>query len=223
MRILIVEDNEGLATGIVRLMNSEAHVTDWVPDAETLQTGLNPAGYDLFIIDLGLPGIGGIDLIRWLRAQGVEAPVLIVTAQDAVKCRVRGLDAGADDYLIKPFEVEELEARVRALLRRRGTPITSSIEFGPLSLDLGARQFSLSGSPLGLAPKEHAILEALIRRAGLTVSKEALLDAAYGFEEEVSPAAVEVVVHRLRRKLEGSRAVIATLRGFGYLLRIQAP
>lgn len=221
MRLLIVEDNETLSRGLTKLLRRESFVVDCVPDAETVQAGVDLQGFDLFIIDLGLPGIGGIELVRWLRGRGVEAPVLILTAQDALKSRVAGLDAGADDYLTKPFEVEELEARIRALLRRRAAPLSRQIEFGPLALDLGARQFTLGGVPLALAPKEHAILEALLRRAGLTVSKEALLESAYSFDDEVSPAVIEVIIHRLRRKLEGTVASIVTLRGFGYLLRLE--
>ena len=223
LRLLIVEDNPGLAEGLARLLRQRAFVVDWVPDGETALQAVDPAPYDLFIIDLGLPGLGGIEVVRQLRAGGVAAPILILTAEDALKSRVAGLDAGADDYLTKPFEVEELEARIRALLRRRAAPMAQKVEFGPLSYDPGARLFSLSDQPLALTPREHAILEALVRRAGSTVSKEALLEAAWGFDDEVGSAAVEVVMHRLRRKLEGAPVAIATLRGFGYILRREGP
>jgi len=219
MRLLIVEDNLSLAAGLTRLFRREAFVVDSVPDGETVLGGIDIALYDLAIVDLGLPGIDGIELVSSLRARGFKAPILILTAVDALKSRVAGLDAGADDYLTKPFEVEELEARVRALLRRRAAPARRTLEFGPLSFDEAARAFTLAGEPLTLSVREHATLETLMRRAGMTVGKEALLEAAYGFDDEVSPAAIEVVVHRLRRKLEGATVVIATLRGFGYILR----
>lgn len=222
MRLLIVEDNLNLAEWLARLLRRDAYVVDTVPDGETVLQGVDADLYDLAIVDLGLPGIGGIEVVRHLRKTGCEAPILILTAEEAVKSRVAGLDAGADDYVTKPFEVEELEARIRALLRRRKAPVSQTLSFGPLSFDEGARLFSLAGAPLALSRREHTILETLIRRAGMAVSKEALLEATYGFEEEVSPSAIEVVVHRLRRKLEGTPVSIATLRGFGYILRQDA-
>jgi two-component system response regulator TctD len=185
--------------------------------------GVDLGLYDLTIVDLGLPGIGGIEVVRHIRRASQTMPILILTAEDALKSRVDGLNAGADDYVTKPFEVEELEARIRALLRRRTAPVATSIDFGPLIFEEAARLFTLAGQPLALSPREHAILETLLRRAGMTVSKEALLDAAYGYGEEVSPTAIEVAVHRLRRKLEGSAVGIATLRGFGYILRLETP
>ncbi len=223
MRLLIVEDNRGLSEELARLLRRDAFAVDVIADAETVLHGVDTDLYDLMIIDLGLPGMGGLDLIARLRDQGCPAPILILTARDAVPSRVAGLDAGADDYVTKPFEIEELEARIRALLRRRASAPVKTMEFGPLVFDLTARQFALSGAPLALSPREHAVLETLMRRAGVTVSKEALIDSAYGFDGEVSPAAIEVVVHRLRRKLEGAAVAIATLRGFGYILRLQAP
>ncbi|WP_127901623.1 response regulator transcription factor [Solirhodobacter olei] len=222
MRLLIVEDNLNLAEWLARLLRRDAYVVDTVPDGETVLQGVDADLYDLAIVDLGLPGIGGIEVVRHLRKTGCEAPILILTAEEAVKSRVAGLDAGADDYVTKPFEVEELEARIRALLRRRKAPVSQTLSFGPLSFDEGARLFSLAGAPLALSRREHTILETLIRRAGMAVSKEALLEATYGFEEDVSPSAIEVVVHRLRRKLEGTPVSIATLRGFGYILRQDA-
>lgn len=223
MRILIVEDNLSLSDWLARLLRRELFVVDMVPDGETVLQGLDLAAYDLILVDLGLPGIGGIEVVRQLRGRGYHAPILILTAEDALQSRVQGLNAGADDYVTKPFEIEELEARLRALLRRRSVPIATRIEFGPLAFDEGGPGFTLSGVPLPLSPREHVILEALLRRAGMTLSKEALIEAAYGFDDEVSPAAIEVIVHRLRRKLEGAAVGIATLRGFGYILRLDAP
>ncbi len=223
MRLLIVEDNLSLSDWLARLLRRDLYVVDTVPDGETLLQGLDPAAYDLFLVDLGLPGIGGIEVVRRMRARGVQAPILILTAEDALQSRVEGLNAGADDYVTKPFEVEELEARIRALLRRRGAPVAARIDFGPLVFDEGTRAFTLADAPLALSPREHVILEALLRRAGMTLSKEALIEAAYGFDDEVSPAAIEVIVHRLRRKLDGTAIGIATLRGFGYILRLETP
>ena len=192
MRLLILEDNLGLSEWLAKLFRREKFVVDCVADGETVVEGVDPDLYDLAIVDLGLPGIGGIEVVRHLRRKGHALPILILTAEDALKSRVEGLNAGADDYVTKPFEVEELEARIRALLRRRAAPVATTLDFGPLAFDETARLFSLSGQPLALSPREHVILEALLRRAGMTVSKEALLEAAYGFDDEVSPAAIEV-------------------------------
>lgn len=223
VRLLILEDNQSLSEWLARLLRRENFVVDCVPDGETLVEGVDLAPYDLAIVDLGLPGIGGLDVVRHIRRAQHSLPILILTAEDALKSRVEGLNAGADDYVTKPFEVEELEARIRALLRRSGAKMQTLLTFGPLSFDPESRAMTLSGAPLALTPREHTILETLLRRAGKTVSKEALLDAAYGHGEEVSPAAIEVAVHRLRRKLEGTSVGIATLRGFGYILRTETP
>lgn len=219
MRLLIVEDNLSLAEWLARLLRRESFVVDTVHDGESVLQGIDVTPYDLAVVDLGLPGVDGIEVVRHLRARGFQAPILILTAEDALNSRVAGLDAGADDYVTKPFEVEELEARLRALLRRRAAPVNRTLDFGPLELDVTGRRFTVSGEALQLSPKEHAILEALLRRPGMTVSKEALLEAAYGFDDAVSPAAIEVVVHRLRRKLGHAPIGIATVRGFGYILR----
>ena len=172
------------------------------------------------IVDLTLPKMDGIDVVRHVRAKGLSTPILILTAKDALQSRVDGLNAGADDYLTKPFEVQELEARLRALLRRSNTRLQSELRFGSLSLDQNTRLFSVADVTLHLSPREHALLETLLRRAGTTVSKEALLESSYGFGDDVSLSAIEVNVHRLRRKLENSGVSIATLRGLGYLLRL---
>jgi len=167
-----------------------------------------------------LPGIGGLEVIQRVRSAGHSIPILILTAKDALQSRVGGLNAGADDYLTKPFEIEELEARLRALLRRSSKKLQSEVRYGPLSLDQNTRMFALAGAPLHLSPREHAILETLLRRAGAAVSKEVLLESTYGFADEVNLSAIEVNIHRLRKKLEPSEVSIATLRGLGYLLRL---
>ena len=223
MRLLIVEDNEQLSDWLARLLRGEKYVVDCVADGEAAVEDVTLQNYDLVIVDLGLPGIGGIEVVRRLRAQQGSRPVLILTAEGALSRRVEGLNAGADDYMTKPFEVEELEARIRALIRRGARTLREELRFGPLVFDQNARQFSIDATPLALSPREHVILEALLRRAGSTVSKEALLECCYGFGDDVNLSAVEVIVHRLRRKLENRRIGIATLRGLGYVLREEKP
>ena len=220
MRLLIVEDNTTLAEWLAKLLRGGNYVVDCVHDGETALFGIDLENYDLLIVDLALPGLSGIHVIRQIRARGLSTPVLILTAKDALQSRVEGLDAGADDYLTKPFEVEELDARLRALLRRSKTTVKSELCFGPLTLDQNTRLFALGGADLHLSPREHALLEALLRKAGTTVSKEMLLESSYGFNDEVNLSAIEVHIHRLRKKLEHSGVSIATLRGLGYLLRL---
>lgn len=221
MRLLIVEDNAALVEWLGKLFRRENYVVDAVLDGESAIEGVALDNYDLAIVDLSLPGIGGIEVVRHIRRQRPSMPVLILTAEDAVKSRVNGLNAGADDYMIKPFEVEELEARMRALLRRSGQPLREELRFGPLAYDQNSSLFSVAGQALVLTPREHVILEALLRRAGATVSKEVLLESAYGFGDDVQSSAIEVIVFRLRRKLENSGIGIATLRGLGYMLRLE--
>jgi two-component system response regulator TctD len=223
MRLLIVEDNQGLADWLAKLLRGENYVVDCVPDGEAALLGIDFENYDLAIVDLALPGIGGIEVISQLRRRGFSTPILILTAQDALQTRVDGLNSGADDYLTKPFEIEELEARLRALLRRSSTTLKSELRFGPLSLNQNTGVFAIDGEDMHLSPREHAVLEALLRRAGSTVSKETLLESVYGFEDEVNLSAIEVHVHRLRKRLENSTVTIATLRGLGYLLRQGQP
>lgn len=223
MRLLIVEDNKGLADWLAKLLRGENYVVDCVHDGEAALLGIDFENYDLAIVDLALPGIGGIEVISQLRRRGFSTPILILTAQDALQTRVDGLNSGADDYLTKPFEIEELEARLRALLRRSSTTLKSELRFGPLSLNQNTGVFAIDGEDMHLSPREHAVLEALLRRAGSTVSKETLLESVYGFEDEVNLSAIEVHVHRLRKRLENSTVTIATLRGLGYLLRQGQP
>ncbi|MEO8242107.1 MAG: response regulator transcription factor [bacterium] len=219
MRLLMVEDNERLSDWLARLLRAENYVVDCVADGEAALEGVVLENYDLVIVDLGLPGIGGIDVIRQLRGRQVLVPVLILTAEGALGRRVEGLNAGADDYMTKPFEVEELTARIRALMRRSTKTLNAELRFGPLVFDQNSLQFSIDDAPLALSKREHVILQALIRRAGSTVSKETLLESCYGHGDDVNLSAVEVIVHRLRRKLEHSEISIATLRGLGYVLR----
>ena len=219
MRILIVEDNLQLAEWLSRLLRKAGYSVDCVADGEDADHVLKGDAHALAIIDLGLPGLGGLEVLKRLRARGSTMPVLILTANDTVSDRGRGLDAGADDYLAKPFDVDELEARIRAQLRRAGPSRNPLIACGPLSFDTNLRQFTLAGEPLSLTPREQSVLEVLIRRAGQTVTKQALVDSVFGFDDEAAPNAIEIYVHRVRKKLEGQPVTIATLRGIGYLLR----
>ena len=220
MRLLIVEDNTILADWLAKLLRGSNFVVDCVYDGETAVFGTDLENYNLLIVDLALPKMSGIDVVRHIRAKGSSTPILILTAKDALQSRVEGLDAGADDYLTKPFEVEELDARLRALLRRSNTTLKSELRFGSLSFDQNTRLFAINGNDLHLSPREHALLEALLRRAGTTVSKEMLLESSYGFGDEVNLSAIEVLIHRLRKKIENSGVAIVTLRGLGYLLRL---
>ena len=221
MRLLIVEDNSALATWLAKLLNGENYAVDVVHDAETALSGIDLKQYDLALVDLGLPGLSGLDLVKAMRRKKLSTPILILTARNDLKSRVEGLNAGADDYLTKPFEIEELEARMRALLRRAAAPARQEIACGPLVLNQADRTFKLGSEDLHLSPREAAVLETLIRQDGQAVSKERLLENIYNFDADVNQSAIEVIVHRLRRRLEGSTITIATLRGLGYLLRHQ--
>lgn len=219
MRILLAEDNLDLSQWIARLLRRDNYVIDCVHRGDDADAALAGQDYALVILDLGLPHLDGIEVLKRLRARGSSTPVIILTANDAVSSRVKGLDSGADDYLVKPFDAEELEARIRAQLRRSRASFDPAISCGPLSFDTGSRGFSVGGAALALTPREHAVLETLIQRAGRSVSKNVLAENVFGFDDEANPNAVEIYVHRVRRKLEGSGVAIATLRGLGYVLK----
>ena len=225
MRILLAEDNPELSSWLARLLRRDNYVIDCVLDGEAADEALAMQEYALVILDLSLPRMGGLEVLKHLRQRGRATPVLILTASDSVASRVAGLDAGADDYLAKPFDINELEARIRALLRR-GQPAKSLlIEFGPLSFDSNARAFTLNGTALALTPREHAVLEVLMTRAGRVVSKEKLFDEVFSLADDANPDAIEIYIHRLRKKLasdQTGQVAITTLRGLGYLLEAQA-
>jgi two-component system, OmpR family, response regulator len=174
--------------------------------------------YDLVILDLGLPRLDGYEVLRRLRRRGSKMPVLILTARDALDDRVKGLDLGGDDYLTKPFDLPELEARVRSLIRRGQSGGGSLLSHGTLTLDTVGRRATLGGEPLDLSARELGVLEVLMLRSGRVVNKDQLAEQLYGWDEEVGPNAIEVYVHRLRRKLEPAGVTIRTIRGLGYLL-----
>jgi two-component system response regulator TctD len=221
MRLLLVEDNRELADWLARTLRQAHYVVDVVHDGEDAEHALAFGEHALVILDLSLPRRGGLDVLKGLRAAGNSVPVIVLTANASLDGRVRGLDAGADDYLAKPFEVEELEARIRAQLRRANNRAEPVVACGDLILDTNTRLFRLAGEALALTPREHAVLEQLMLKAGQTVSKTMLLAAIYDFEADADPSAIEIFVHRLRKKLEGGRVHIVTLRGLGYLLKAE--
>ena len=217
MRILLAEDDPVIADGICRALRRGGCAVDHVADGMEADAALAGQVYDLLILDLGLPRRNGIDVLKRLRARKSAQPVLILTAQDGVDDRVRGLDAGADDYLTKPFALPELEARVRALTRR-GTGQPRCIEIGQLSYDQADRVVKIGGQLVDLSAREIGLLEIFLLRVGRLVSKDQLVDHLCGWGEEVSSNAIEVYVHRLRKKLEDSGVRIVTVRGLGYCL-----
>jgi two-component system OmpR family response regulator len=217
MRILIAEDDAIIADGLSRSLRQGGYAVDWAPSGLEADGALATVTYDLLILDLGLPKLPGLEVLKRLRARGSQVPVLILTALDGTGDRVKGLDLGADDYMAKPFELAELEARVRALTRRSaGT--TPTIQCGQLSYDQVGRVAQIQGQTLDLSAREIGLLEVLLTRMGRLVSKDQLVDHLCGWGEEVSHNAIEVYVHRLRKKLEAGGVKIATVRGLGYCL-----
>jgi two-component system OmpR family response regulator len=218
MRILIVEDDPVLSDGLIRSLRSSDYAVDFATDGAAADHILSAGSFDLVILDLGLPRLEGYEVLRRLRRRGSKTPVLILTALDSLEDRVKGLDQGADDYLTKPFDLPELEARVRALIRRGQSGGGSLLSHGTLTLDTAGRRASLAGEPLELSAREIGVLEVLMLRSGRVVNKDQLAEELYGWDEEVSANAIEVYVHRLRRKLEPAGVTIRTIRGLGYLL-----
>ena len=218
VRLLIVEDDTSLATGLMRALSNEGYDVSAAVSGEEALERVRSEPYDLLVLDIGLPGIDGFEVLRRLRAGGYALPVLILTARDAVDDRVRGLDLGADDYMPKPFALPELAARVRALGRRGRGQVGPRIVHGPLVLDTAARRAWLNGEPLEMAAREWSVLQVLLERVERTVSKEAIIEAVAGLSDDLSLNAIEVYVSRLRAKLEPAGIRIRTVRGFGYML-----
>ena len=218
MRILLVEDHPQLAASVAQALKGAGWTVDLLHDGVAADLALASEDYALAILDIGLPRLDGFEVLARLRDRGQTLPVLMLTARGEVRDRVRGLNLGADDYLAKPFELTELEARVKALLRRSRLGGEQQQRCGELLYDLGTRRFSLRGEPLSLTSREQAVLEAMIARPGRVMSKEQLAAQVFGLDEEASSDAIEIYVHRLRKKLEGSGVRIVTFRGLGYLL-----
>jgi two-component system, OmpR family, response regulator len=218
MRVLIAEDDPVLADGLTRSLRGSDYAVDCVTDGVEADLVLAAQNYDLVILDIGLPRLDGYEVLRRLRRRGSKMPVLILTARDALDDRVKGLDLGGDDYMTKPFDLPELEARVRSLIRRGQSGGGSLLSHGTLTLDTVGRRATLGGEPLDLSARELGVLEVLMLRSGRVVNKDQLAEQLYGWDEEVGPNAIEVYVHRLRRKLEPAGVTIRTIRGLGYLL-----
>ena len=216
MRVLLVEDDRMIGQGLQAALRQGNFAVDWLHDGKSAAAALRSSTFDLVLLDLGLPNQDGLDVLRELRQRADATPVIIVTARDDIRNRIAGLDAGADDYIVKPFDLDEMMARIRSVLRRsagRGDPV---IQHGELRLDPVTHQVERNGVPAHLSAHEYAVLEALLQRPGAVLSRAQLEDRLYGWDEPISSNAVEVYVHGLRRKL-GSDAV-RTVRGVGYFV-----
>jgi two-component system response regulator QseB len=216
MRLLLVEDDSMIGAAAQQGLRGEGHTVDWVRDGREAELAVGNGVYDLVLLDLGLPRRDGLSILRSLRARGENVPVLIVTARDAVSDRIAGLDAGADDYLVKPFDLDELSARVRAVLRRRAGRADSVMRRGALELDTATRRVTWKGKEVQLSAREYALLEALADRPGAYLTRAQLEERLYGWDEEIASNAVEVHIHALRRKLDPG--VIRNVRGMGYTI-----
>jgi len=218
MRVLLAEDNPQLATWLTKALRQKQFAVDCRIDGSAADHSLAVEDYDAVILDLTLPGMDGLEVLRRMRQRGSRTPVLVLTARAALDERVQGLNLGADDYLAKPFELAELEARLNALIRRSQGGGSSSLVLGRLEYESSGRMFRLDGKPLVLRPREHAVLEVLMLRVWRAVSKESLFEKIFDLDATASADAVEIYVHRLRKRLEGSGVAIVTLRGLGYTL-----
>ena len=214
VRLLLVEDDPMIGESIEDGLRGENYAVDWVRDGRDAELALAGVAYDLMLLDLGLPGKQGMDVLRTARTRGVDLPILIITARDGTPARVEGLDAGADDYLVKPFDLDELLARIRALLRRRVSRTRSVIEHGALRLDLASHEVSFAGQQVKLSAREFSVLRALLDNPGSVVSKSQLEEKLYGWNTEVESNTVDVYVHHLRKKF--GTDFIKNVRGVGY-------
>lgn len=221
MRILLVEDHLRLAQTIVEGLSGFGFGVDLFTTVEEGLAATKSMSYDAIILDLGLPDRDGLELIKELRASAIWVPILVLTARDGIDDRVEGLDRGADDYMLKPFAMKELAARLRALLRRPGGPLGNTIDIGNITLDTAARQLKVGGRTVAIPPRELDALELLMRRADQVVPKRLFEDSLYGLSDDVSPNTIEALISRLRRRLEAIEAQVSihTLRGIGYLLK----
>ena len=218
MRILLVEDDPSLGETTARALRSQGWAVDWTTNGESIPNAVRLVTYDVIVLDVGLPGIDGFEVLRRLRAQNKVMPILMLTARDSVEARVHGLHLGADDYLVKPFDLSELLARIQALTRRFQARHNNELLLGNLRIDLVAKRAFLSETPIELLPREWAVLVYLLNNMGKVVSKEQILDAIAGWDETPSGNAIEVYVSRLRTKIANSGISIRAIRGFGYLI-----
>jgi DNA-binding response OmpR family regulator len=216
LRILIVEDDALLGDGLQAGLKTVGFLPEWLQDGQSAWRALTAETFAALVLDLGLPGLSGIDLLKRLRGAGHSLPVLILTAQDAVAERIAGLDAGADDYLVKPCDLGELAARLRALIRRSAGQARPVLQVGSLELDPAAHTATYQGRQLDLSAKDFALLHELVREAGRVLSKETLMQRLYAWGAEIESNAIEVHIHHLRKKI--APGIVVTLRGVGYLL-----
>ena len=216
MRVLLVEDDAMIGAAAQEGLRREGHAVDWVRDGAQASAALANGVYETMLLDLGLPKRDGLTVLRELRAKRNDVPVIVITARDGVADRIAGLDAGADDYLVKPFDLDELAARIRAVARRRAGRAAAALQVGDLELDTSARRAKWKGREVALSAREFALLETLAERPGAYFTRAQLEDRVYGWGEEIGSNAVEVHIHALRRKLDP--AVIRTVRGLGYCL-----
>jgi len=216
MRALLVEDDAMIGEAVLDALRAQHYAVDWVRDGALAEAALQDESYDIVVLDLGLPKRDGLAVLRNLRARGVRVPVLVATARDEIGDRIAGLDAGADDYVLKPFDIDELLARMRALIRRsagRGEPVFQHLG---VCLDPATREASVDGRPVALSSREWAVLEPMLLRPGVVFSRRQLEEKLYGWKEDISSNAVEVYVHGLRKKLGAD--LIRTVRGLGYVV-----
>ena len=216
MRLLLVEDDRMIGEAVLDALRAEHYAVDWVRDGVMADTALRTETYDLVLLDLGLPGRDGLEVLRSLRARRETVPVLIATARDAVGDRIAGLDAGADDYVVKPYDTDELLARIRALIRRSAGRAEPVFSHKGVTLNPATREASVNGEPVSLSAREWAVLEPMLARPGVVFSRGQLEEKLYGWKDEISSNAVEVYVHGLRRKLGAD--LIQTVRGLGYVV-----
>lgn len=216
MRLLLVEDDTLLGDGIRAGLAQDGYAVDWVEDGDAAELALKTSEYELLVLDLGLPKRSGLEVLKQLRAEGNDIPVLILTARDTVEDRVLGLDTGADDYLTKPFDLGELSARIRALLRRRGGRATPIISHKGLTMDPASHEVVVDGKAVDISPREFTILQLLLENRGKVLSRSRLEEGLYAWNDEVESNTVEVHIHHLRKKLGAD--LIRTIRGVGYII-----
>ena len=214
MRVLVVEDDPMIGRAVVAGLQDAGYAVDWARDGAEAELALGNGVYDLALLDLGLPRRDGLDILKSVRRAGQNVPILVITARDSVEDRIRGLDHGADDYLVKPFDLDEMLARARALMRRREGRASPDMSYGALSMDPVKRLVRFRDAPVELSAREFAVLEVLMKDPGAVISRERLEDAVYGWGEEVGSNTIEVHLHHLRRKLEPQ--IIRNVRGVGY-------
>ncbi|MCM8623464.1 MAG: response regulator transcription factor [Candidatus Accumulibacter sp.] len=216
MRVLLVEDDPMIGRSVQQGLRQDGHTADWLRDGQQAELALATTPYDILLLDLGLPGRSGLDVLARLRRSANNIPVLVITARDAIADRIRGLDAGADDYLVKPFDLDELSARMRAVQRRHAGRAEPVLENGSLRMNPATHELTLNGAPVALSAREFALLQALLEQPGVPLSRARLEEKLYGWGDEVESNAIEVHIHSLRRKLGAEH--IKNIRGVGYLV-----